>query len=79
MTVTIHTSIHGSTRTIVTPLAVASIKYNILGTHFFGNLDKTVNIEQLSLTFKSPHESHVKTLPLNAHTKNFEYLDSFYT
>ena len=32
---TFHTSIHGSTRTLVIPFAVGNIKYNILGTLFF--------------------------------------------
>ena len=31
---TLHTSIHGSTRTLVIPFAVANIKYSILGTPF---------------------------------------------
>ena len=32
---TLHTSLHGNTRTLVIPFAVANIKYNILGTPFF--------------------------------------------
>ena len=31
----LHTSNHGKTRTLVIPFAVANIKYNILGTPFF--------------------------------------------
>ena len=48
---TLHTSIHGSTRTLVIPFAVANIKYNILGTPFFEKYIKTLNIENMSLTF----------------------------
>ena len=64
---TIHTSIHGSTRTLVIPFAVANIKYKILGNHFFEKYVKTLNIEHMSLTFNTPRESHVNTLPFTAH------------
>ena len=44
---TLHTSIHGSTRTLINPFAVANIKYNILGTPFFEKYITTLNIENL--------------------------------
>ena len=66
---TLHTSIHGLTRSLVNPFAVANIKYNILGTPFFEKYVKTLNIENWSLTFNTPHESRVHTLPFAAHKK----------
>ena len=42
---TLHTSIHGSTRTLVIPFAVANIKYNILGTPFFEKYVKTLKLK----------------------------------
>ena len=48
VTLTLHTSIPGSTRTLVIPSAVANIKYNILGTPFFEKYVKTLNNENVS-------------------------------
>ena len=45
------------------------IKDNILGTPFFEKYVKTLNIENMSLTFNTPHESRVNTLPFTAHKK----------
>ena len=56
---TLHTSIHGSNRTLVVPFAVANIKSNILGTPFFEKYVKTLSIGHMSLTIETPHESHV--------------------
>ena len=52
---TLHASIHGSTRTLVIPFAVANIKYKILGSRFVKNYVKTSNIDIISLTFNTPH------------------------
>ena len=64
---TLHTSLHGNTRTLVIPFAVANIQYSILGTPFFEKYVKTLNIECMSLTFNTPHESRINTLPFTAH------------
>ena len=65
---TLHTSLHGNTRTLVIPFAVANIKYNILGTpFFFEKYVKTLNIESMSLTFNTSHASRITTLPFTAH------------
>ena len=61
----LHTSIHGSTRTLVIPLTVANIKCNILVKFVLKNV-KRLNIEHVSFTFNSPHESHGYTLPSTA-------------
>ena len=44
----LQTSIHGSTRTLIIPFAVATIKYNILGTLFFENHVQYLDIEHVS-------------------------------
>ena len=64
---TLHTSLHGNTRTLVIPFAVTNIKYNILGTPFFEKYVETLNIKSMSLTFNTPHESRINTLPFTAH------------
>ena len=75
-----HTSIHGSTRTLVIPFAVANSKYNILGTPFLEKYDKTLNIENMSLTFNTPHESRANTLRFTAHKKkDYPYLLYIFT
>ena len=77
---TLHTSLHGNTRTLVNPFAVANNKYNILGTPFFQTYVKTLNIENMSLTFNTSHESRIKTLPFTAHKeKKYVYFSSIYT
>ena len=77
---TLHTSIHGSTRTLLILFAVAKIKFNILGTPFFEKYVKTLNIENRSLTFGTPHESRVNTLPITAHKeKDYPYVLYIYT
>ena len=77
---TLHTSIHGSTRTLVISFAVANIKYNILGTPFFEKYVKTLDIEHMSLTFNTPHESRVNTPPFTAHKeKDYPYFPYIYT
>ena len=71
---TLHTSLNGNTRTLVIPFAVANIKYNILGTPFFEKYVKTLNIENMFLTFNTPHESRINTLPFTAHKeKDYPY------
>ena len=77
---TLHTSLNGNTRTLVIPFAVANIKYNILGTLFFEKYVKTLNIENMSLTFNTPHESRINTLPFTAHKeKDYPYFSYIYT
>ena len=77
---TLHTSLQGNTRTLVIPFAVANIKYNILGTPFFEKYVKTLNIESMSLTFNTPHESRVNTLPFTAHKeKDYPHFSYIYT
>ena len=77
---TLHTSLHGNTRTLVIPFAVANIKYNILGTPFFEKYVKTLNIESMSLTFNTPHESRINTFPFTAHKeKDYPYFSYIYT
>ena len=77
---TLHTSLQGNTRTLVIPFAVANIKYNILGTPFLEKYVKTLNIESMSLTFNTPHESRVNTLPFTAHKeKDYPYFSYIYT
>ena len=76
---TLHTSLNGNTRTLVIPFAVANIKYNILGTPFFEKYVKTLNIENMSLTFNTPHESRINTLPFTAHKeKDYPYFSYIY-
>ena len=57
---TLHTSIYGSTRTLVIPFA--NIKYKVFETPFFEKYVKTLDIEHKSLTSNKPHESRVNTL-----------------
>ena len=77
---TLQTSLHGNTRTLVIPFAVANNKYNILGTPFFEKYVKTLNIESMSLTFNTPHESSIRTLPFTAHKeKDYTYFFHIYT
>ena len=74
----LHTSIHGSTRTLVIPFAVANIKYNLLGTPFS---EKNVKLytERMSLTFNTPHDSRVNTLPFTDHKeKDYLYFSCLY-
>ena len=75
---TLHTSNHGSIRTLIIPFAVAKIKYNTLGTPFFEKYVKVPNIEHMSLTFNRRHESRVNTLTFTAH-KEKDYPYFFYT
>ena len=80
VTLTLHTSLNGNMRTLVIPFAVANIKYNILGTPFFEKYVKTLNIENMSLTFNTPHESRINTLPFTAHKeKDYPYFSYIYT
>ena len=80
LTLTLHTSLYGKTRTLVIPFAVANIKYNILGTPFFEKYVKTLNIESMSMTFNTPHESRINTLPFTAHRENdYPYFSYIYT
>ena len=80
MILTPHTSIHGSTGTLVIPFAVARNKYNFLGTPFFKNHVKNLNIKKMPLTFNTLHESRVNTLPFSAHKeKDFPYFPYIYT
>ena len=75
---TLHTSLQGNTRTLVIPFAVANIKYNILGTPFFEKYVKTLNIESMSLTINTPHESRFNTLPFTAHKeKDYPYFFTY--
>ena len=77
---TLHTFIHGSTRTLVISFAVANIKNNILGTPFFEMYVKTLNIEIMSLIFNTPHESRVNTFPFTAHKeKDYPSFSYIYT
>ena len=76
----LRTSIHGSTRTLVIPFVVANIKYNILGTLFFEKYVKTLNFENMSLTFNTPHDSRVNTLPFTSHKeKDYPSFSCIYT
>ena len=73
---TLHTSIHRSTRTLNILFAVANIKYNILGTPFLKSTLKPL----MSLTFNTPHESLVNTLPFIRHKeKDYPYFSYIYT
>ena len=75
---TLHTSIHGCTCTLVVP--VANINYNILGTPFFKTYVKPVKIDNMSLTVIIPHEFSVNTLPCTAHKeKGYPYFFYIYT
>ena len=77
---TLNTSIHESTRTLVIPFAVANNKDNILGTPFFEKYVKTINFENMTLPFNTPHESRVNTLPFTAHKeKDYPYFSYIYT
>ena len=77
---TLDLSIHGSTRTLVIPFAVAKIKYNNLGTPFLEKNVETLNIEHMSLTFNTPHESRGNNLPFTAHKeKDYPYFYYIYT
>ena len=77
---TLHTFIHGSTRTLVIPFAVANIKYNILGTPFFEKYVKTLKVEKMSPTFNTPHESRLNTLPIPAHKESdYPFFSYIYT
>ena len=80
LALTLHTSLHGNTRTLVIPFAVANIKYNILGTPFFEKYVKTLDIENISLTFNTSHESRINTLPFTAHKeKDYPFFSYIYT
>ena len=77
---TLHTSPNGNTRTLVIPFAVANIKYNVLGTPFCEKYGKTINIQNMSLTFNTSHESRINTLPFTAHKeKDYPYCSYIYT
>ena len=73
MILTLCTSSHGSTRTVVVLFAVANVKHNLFGTTFFEKYVKPLNIEHMSLTIITPHESHGNTLPLSAHKKRITH------
>ena len=71
---TLHTSIHGTTRALVIPFAVANIKNNFLGIPVFEKFVKFLDVEIMSLTFNTPHESRVNTFPFTAHKeKDYPY------
>ena len=77
---TLLTSLHGNTRTLVIPFAVANNKYNILGSPFFEKYVKTLNIENMSFTFNTSHASRINTLPFTAHKeKDYPYVSYIYT
>ena len=77
---TLHTSVHGSTRTLVIPFAAANIKYSILGTLCFRKIVKTLKIKNMSHAFNTPHESRVNTLLYTAHKeKDYPYFSYIYT
>ena len=56
---TCNLTLHYNSRQFNIPFAVANIKYNILGTPFFESHIKTLDIQNLTLTFKPshPHEN----------------------
>ena len=59
--ITLHTSVHGSTRTIVILFAVAKNKYKFLGTPFLEKYVKTLSIEHTSLgKIPTPFEIRLK-------------------
>ena len=70
-----HTSIQGSTRTLVIQFAVANFKYNILAT-FLEKNEKTLNTEYMSLTVNGPHESNVNTF--HRKKKNYPHFPYIY-
>ena len=61
---TLHTSIHRNTRSLVIPIVVAKIIYKVHGTPFIENYVKTVNIEHMTLTLQTHNESDVNVFPL---------------
>ena len=80
VTVTLHTSIHGNTRTLFISFAVANIKDSIVGNLFLKTCVKSLNNEQMSLTFNTQHESHVTTLLFTDHKeKVFPFSSCIYT
>ena len=66
--------------TFVIPFAVANIKYKILGTPFFEQHVKSVDIKTMPLLFKYPPNSCYHSIPFTAHEeKEYPFFSHIYT
>ena len=58
VTITLNTTIEDDSRQFTIPFAVADIKYNILGTPFFDENIKNINVQEFTLQFKHHTRVH---------------------
>ena len=80
VTLTCHTTIDNNSRTFIMPFAVANIKYNILGTPFFEQHIKSLDIENMQLHFKSTPTIPSPTAPfVILKDKDYPYFSFIYT
>ena len=79
VTITLNTTIEDDFCQFTIPFAVADIKYNILGTHFFEENIQDINIQDFTLQFKhqsTTHPNHTKFTSLLS--KDYPYFSYFY-
>ena len=76
---TCHTSINNDSQTNIIHFAVANIKNNILGTPFFEQYGKSLDIENLTLLFKDTPNSRTHSIPFAAHKKRLPFFSYIYT
>ena len=86
ITLTCHTSIDNKAHTFVIPFAVTNVQYNILGTPFFEQFVKTIDIENMTLQLKNPPHSQgiispqTNIIPFDTHRdKHYPYFSYIYT
>ena len=85
ITLTCHTSIDNKARTFVIPFVVTNVKYNILGTPFFEQYVKTIDIENTTLQLKNPPNPQgivslqTNSIPFDTHRdKHYPYFSYIY-
>ena len=76
---TCQTSINNDSHTFIIPFVVANIIYNILGTPFFEQYVKSLDIEKLTLLFEDTSTSRTHSIPFVAHKeKDYPFFSYFY-
>ena len=74
---TCHTSINNDSHTFILPFAVANIKYNIIGTPFFEQYVKSLDIGNLTLLCKDTPNSRTHNIPFGAHKEKGDLFFSY--
>ena len=79
ITATLKTAIEHTSRQFIIPFAVADIKYNILGTPFFGEYIQKINIQDFTLPFKHQSKDQPDTTKFTSLlSKDYPYFSYIY-